>query len=800
MSDEEIAKYRATLAEVAPLIGLKLTDDPSANNEDINANSVITQDASYSDPACKYKCHRCRVGYARQSALVEHNKSAEHKRSNSSVSTTSGSSTPTLAITATTTTITGTTQESESSADEKFNDPSKPFKCHVCVEAFSQRNNLEVHESSNSHKQRVKEEESGSEPPIAPLGWNFNDPNKPYRCNLCKVSFANSPNFDIHKRSVLHMKHVSRLPDYINRNCWQSEGIVLETPDGKMSAEDLIESSMNSAKKEDQTSSPLPSTLPAANPTTTATSLTSTTIQNSSSVNAMGDNEDINTKTATAKKRKDCLENKENNTPKAFSCTRCSSVFKTADSLEKHEGGECLGPPVVKLGRVKPALQRHLLESFGFECVMQYNENQKREVLKPCPDEETVSGKKPPELLEKRTCSKCNKNFSSVWVLKAHEEEIHENLVPHDIVQKVATKFRSDYDKKQPSSSIPTESQSSGTPTPTALQEEKILSSTSSSRTTQASSKDEQPNTTCSADITSQMMQMPMLMPFAGMPLFMPPIFPYQNMDLAYAGIGAPSNAGAAIFDPSSNVKQAAAAQLATSNPKRARTRINDDQLKILRAHFDINNSPTEAQIERMSRESGLPPKVIKHWFRNTLFKERQRNKDSPYNFNNPPSTTLDLAEYEKTGKIKSEAAVKNEQLSNIDSLKSIEKDIDSQADVESVASFSESAVSSAPSTPVPPQPSSEIISALTQANLAKAMAPLTPEMLMQVTNITQDGTIPGSSTTPKRANRTRLVSFLSILNGINPTFLTLFLTVNRCFYAPTLSPLVIKTKTFSDR
>ena len=54
-----------------------------------------------------------------------------------------------------------------------------------------------------------------------------------------------------------------------------------------------------------------------------------------------------------------------------------------------------------------------------------------------------------------------------------------------------------------------------------------------------------------------------------------------------------------------------------------------------------------------MATQSGLPPKVIKHWFRNTLFKERQRNKDSPYNFNNPPSTTWNIEEYEKTGEAK---------------------------------------------------------------------------------------------------------------------------------------------------
>lgn len=93
--------------------------------------------------------------------------------------------------------------------------------------------------------------------------------------------------------------------------------------------------------------------------------------------------------------------------------------------------------------------------------------------------------------------------------------------------------------------------------------------------------------------------------------------------------------------------------QVNASQQKRARTRITDDQLKILRAHFDINNSPSEDQIHEMAGQSGLPPKVIKHWFRNTLFKERQRNKDSPYNFNNPPSTTLNLEEYEKTGEAK---------------------------------------------------------------------------------------------------------------------------------------------------
>merc|ERR550532_1801081 len=112
---------------------------------------------------------------------------------------------------------------------------------------------------------------------------------------------------------------------------------------------------------------------------------------------------------------------------------------------------------------------------------------------------------------------------------------------------------------------------------------------------------------------------------------------------------------------------------------KRARTRITDDQLKILRANFDINNSPSDDQINLLVAQTGLPPKVIKHWYRNTLFKERQRNKDSPYNFNNPPSTVLNIEEYEKTGeqpKITDQQQEKNEIVSkNKDLIKLEDKD-----------------------------------------------------------------------------------------------------------------------------
>lgn len=85
---------------------------------------------------------------------------------------------------------------------------------------------------------------------------------------------------------------------------------------------------------------------------------------------------------------------------------------------------------------------------------------------------------------------------------------------------------------------------------------------------------------------------------------------------------------------------------------RRGRTRISEEQLQVLRQHFHINSPPSDALIREISAKTGLELKVIKHWYRNTLFKERQRDKDSPYNFSVPPSTSLNLAEYERTGRV----------------------------------------------------------------------------------------------------------------------------------------------------
>ncbi|CAG5958099.1 unnamed protein product [Menidia menidia] len=122
-----------------------------------------------------------------------------------------------------------------------------------------------------------------------------------------------------------------------------------------------------------------------------------------------------------------------------------------------------------------------------------------------------------------------------------------------------------------------------------------------------------------------------------------------QQSQLSPALLGQPPQISPALLGQPSQPSPIQTGQQSQVSPttteqqgKRTRTRISEDQLSVLRKHFDINSLPSDEEINKMSALSGLPHKVIKHWFRNTLFKERQRDKDSPYNFNNPPTTALE--------------------------------------------------------------------------------------------------------------------------------------------------------------
>ena len=431
--------------------------------------------------------------------------------------------------------------------------------------------------------------------------------------------------------------------------------------------------------------------------------------------------------------------------------------------------------PVLPGGKKSSPVMKTLLQNYGFDLVMQFNEGRQRKKLEERlrlekeilnaeeslkhevegkPDTPETGENRLPELRKSR-CPLCQKEFSSIWVLKAHSEEVHKVVVPPEFLQKYVEELRLNMDQTEVETAIKDATKKNGEKkdettvkdSKTARRPDETLTGAQETgpapgiqqvmRDALRSMQEQNQNSLSGLgpvschNLANMNLHPPLIPPGMVQPGTDPfttallmqaathqkaqnSMTPFEIQILTKLGID-PEVVKQAGLDPKflihlANMDPKAAAdpkvmammtqkqpdrtpqginfknqkmrQLAMENQigffpglpqpimshqdpkifnikpqqfadhgqKRARTRITDEQLKVLRSNFDINNSPSEEQTSEMAQQTGLPPKVIKHWFRNTLFKERQRNKDSPYNFNNPPSTILNLEEYEKTG------------------------------------------------------------------------------------------------------------------------------------------------------
>ncbi|XP_057203465.1 zinc finger homeobox protein 3 isoform X2 [Triplophysa rosa] len=288
-----------------------------------------------------------------------------------------------------------------------------------------------------------------------------------------------------------------------------------------------------------------------------------------------------------------------------------------------------------------------LLENFGFELVIQYNENKQKAQRKPTGSLSGSSGSAgitrvvdPIEGLEKLECETCGKLFSNILILKSHQEHIHQAFFPFRFLERFAKEYREQYDKLYPlrpqtpdaATAPPQPPPPPPPPPPPQRVPTPNIPVTTSTLTPPTSSTPQPP------------VPLPQIQMSMDLPLFSPLMMQSMSLQSLPSQIPAqlPAVEPSLATDLAHLYQQQLTPAMLQQQNKRPRTRITDDQLRVLRQYFDINNSPNEEQIKEMADKSGLPQKVIKHWFRNTLFKERQRNKDSPYNFNNPPITTLE--------------------------------------------------------------------------------------------------------------------------------------------------------------
>ena len=687
---------------------------------------------------------------------------------------------------------------------DKYMDPKRPFKCDVCKESFTQKNILLVHFNSVSHlhrmKKLLKEQQEAAASAAASLtprserGSPSSSPAanaavpgttlmsvlgslsakkqlepdnelKPYKCNICKVAYAQSSTLDIHIRSVLHHTRATKLQELVISGAVDLSRPLIENPD--MDAEtaqaglDLfspksLSSNSSLAKtpgsKEAESCSSPPTSSAARAPFTTSTPKSLTAV----------------------------FEKVSDESSKEEFANLMSTINQT-DAANPNAGDNTADE-----GKKSSHMLKSLLQNYGFELVMQFNEShqkrraeqerRKKEQEEQEKDKEEESADKNTEAsseenesvpeMKKSKCPMCEKQFSSIWVLKAHTEEEHNVVVPQEFVQKYVNELKSN--NKEEEGEVKDSPEENTAPDGDVIEikensvndsamddiaaEETIVREETKKSPTAANSspinnasgqhaelnpfqqafkafKEQEAKLMNNANLQNMNIHPPLIpgmMPKGFDPLaaimagnkeqpsqtspFESQIFSKLGIDpdvVRQAGLDPKLLIHLAMVDPKSGMDPRMLAMFSTQNrelemsnqkmmqlaleskfgappppthqlppgfpppgtgpadiyklspqtfdqgSRRARTRITDEQLKLLRANFDINNSPSEEQINSLSAKTSLPPKVIKHWFRNTLFKERQKNKDSPYNFNNPPSTMLNLEEYEKTGESK---------------------------------------------------------------------------------------------------------------------------------------------------
>ena len=507
----------------------------STGEEYLNSQNVAED--SYNDPTRKYKCHRCRVAYTRQTYLSAHNKTLYHRKG-----------------------------EKLTYPMEKFLDPNRPFKCELCKESFTQKNILMTHYNSVSHLQRQNQamKELNNQTNQTALNDQMNSDQsdeQPFRCNVCKLGFSTSNQLDSHTQSVQHQARISKLPELAI-----SGQIDLNKP----LVERINSNNLNADKLMNESDQP-------------NFSLISEQLQLLQQLTS----------------QQNQLNNQMNNNQSNLRCSQCSSTFNNQDQLKQHQqicfllsamngnnvnsnsvNNNSNDPNSAKSGSSAPAisqqqielLQQHLLQSnskfynaqacksgkqpvykdlletWGFEIVQQFNEhfqrgrnaaNQEQQQMqvdeseqlesvddggeqqpkepvsleelnadnqmeaedksneeepkssedKVADNEEATTEQQPGEEKEagnddepiskvtlklildqeqedqdekkendpnttnnpetkSSKCETCLKEFSSIWVLKAHKEEVHNDVVKMEKVQDFAEIYRKEFERK----------------------------------------------------------------------------------------------------------------------------------------------------------------------------------------------------------------------------------------------------------------------------------------------------------------------------------------------------------------
>lgn len=263
------------------------------------------------------------------------------------------------------------------SSENRYSDPQRPYKCDVCQESFTQKSILLVHFNSVSHINRIKKQlpgKSGDESNSLKRKLSDSEqdsPKKRFKCDICKVAYAQGSTLDIHMRSVLHQ----------TRTC-------------RMNQEQQMRAMQNNSESKDRPSSTGPA------PTDSSAQIYKTLLENFGFDIVKQFNE-IDTKLG----------------PQA--------------ALDQMYKAGLLNEEMANNKPLSLVPEKNLLQETNAEA-MDCSNNDKQYF-----------------------CRYCNKNFSSIFVLKSHYEEVHNDSIPMNVLENFSEQSPKKNFYKAPAAAFP---------------------------------------------------------------------------------------------------------------------------------------------------------------------------------------------------------------------------------------------------------------------------------------------------------------------------------------------------------
>ncbi|XP_063310951.1 zinc finger homeobox protein 2 [Pelobates fuscus] len=561
-------------------------------------------------------------------------------------------------------------------AMDKFMDPSRPHKCVVCKESFTQKNILLVHYNSVSHLHKVRKASldpslsARQEPGAGTSGHGIQTgQDKPYKCTVCHVSYNQSSTLEIHMRSVLHQtrsrgtkQDISRVP----QEKPQREGFCRSenTSDPRAETAGELQNVEASKKRIPQISSCLGVPILPAN-------VASSTVQlaidlphppplvqppplfapsllpsfplipeallklqrqqqqlllpfylQELKVSGDGGNAPLLSFSGAQLPQPTKDEGGQPSvTPKPAN-DKEERVPDEQDAAtaetDASQNPESRTEAATKAGDLTGSAARALLENFGFELVTQYNEGRQPSTcqpqIQPRPPAPPPDVPPAPTSADKLQCGTCGKHFSNRLILKTHEEHMHQRLLPFEALSRYAAHYRRNYDSHYPT----------GLSTETG---ESSLAPLDFSITSKGSQEAEEQDATCEMGFTVEQLS------------FLHSLLDLPNHSIEEQILWAADKSGLSPAAVQQWYKQREKVFLEgqedegeetsrgdrLGNRRFSRTKFSDFQTQALNSFFEASAYPRDSEVEHLSGLLGLPGRVIVVWFQNARQKARKQ-------------------------------------------------------------------------------------------------------------------------------------------------------------------------------